>query len=63
MRFLESVYFQGIIILVLDYSQVDIQKKAEKKSDNGDFSIDESSRPKSDNINAGWIPVLGNFFN
>lgn len=62
MRFLESVYFQEIIILVLDYSQV-TSKKKQKKSDNGDFSIDESSRPKSDNINAGWIPVLGNFFN
>ena len=43
MRFLESVYFQEIIIPVLDYSQVDIQKKR-KKSDNGDFSMDESSR-------------------
>ena len=31
MRFLESVNFQEIIILVLDYSQVDIQKKAENK--------------------------------
>ena len=31
MRFLEPVYFQEIIILVLDYSQVDIQKRAEKK--------------------------------
>ena len=62
MRFLESVYFQEIIILVLDYSQV-TSKKKQKKSDNGDFSIDESSRPKSNNINAGWIPVLGNFFN
>ena len=62
MRFLESVYFQEIIILVLDYSQV-TSKKKQKKSDNGDFSIDESSRPKSDNINAVWIPVLGNFFN
>ena len=44
MRFLESVYFQEIIILVLDYSQV-TSKKKQKKSDNGDFSIDESSRP------------------
>ena len=31
MRFLESVNFQEIIILVLDCSQVDIQKKAENK--------------------------------
>ena len=31
MRFLESVYFQEIIILVLDYSQVTSKKKAEKK--------------------------------
>lgn len=44
MRFLEPVYFQEIIILVLDYSQV-TSKKKQKKSDNGDFSIDESSRP------------------